>query len=88
MATPVMGDDAIAVAEEEQHLSVPVIRTQRPAVTEDNGLAGTPIFVKNLCSIFGGYCAHGLFFFVCVIRPAAETKLLLASLVVRIQIRT
>src|SRR5258705_8681861 len=34
MPAAVMGDDAIAVLEEEQHLGVPVVAGQRPAVAE------------------------------------------------------
>jgi hypothetical protein len=37
MATAVMGYDAIAVFEEKQHLRVPVIGRQRPAVAEHDG---------------------------------------------------
>jgi len=32
VAAAIMGDDSIAVTEEEQHLPVPVIGRQRPAV--------------------------------------------------------
>ena len=38
MAAAVVGDDAVAFAEEEQHLVVPVVRAQRPAVVEDDRL--------------------------------------------------
>src|SRR6266487_4369407 len=53
VASSVMGDDAIAVFEEEQHLRVPVIGRERPAMTEDDGLSFAPIFIINLRSIFG-----------------------------------
>src|SRR3546814_18862107 len=36
MAAAVMGDDPIALAEEEQHLGVPVVGAERPAVMEDD----------------------------------------------------
>ena len=39
MAAAVDPDDTVAVLDEEQHLGVPVIGTQRPTVMEDNGLA-------------------------------------------------
>ena len=39
VAAAVMGDDAIALVEEEQHLGVPVVGAQRPAVMEDDRLA-------------------------------------------------
>ena len=38
VAAAVMGDDAITVIEEEQHLRVPVIGRQRPAMAEHDGL--------------------------------------------------
>ena len=53
MPPPVVGYDAIAVVEEEHHLRVPVVRAQRPAVTENNGLTRAPIFEVNLRSVFG-----------------------------------
>ena len=37
--TPVVGDHPVAVAQEEQHLGVPVVSRKRPAVTEDDRLA-------------------------------------------------
>src|SRR5207253_11307837 len=48
VASSVMGDDAIAVSEEEQHLRVPVIGRQRPAVTEDDGLSFAPILIIDV----------------------------------------
>src|SRR6266404_335010 len=48
VASPVMGDDAIAVFEEEQHLRVPVIGRQRPAVAEDDGLSFAPVFIIDV----------------------------------------
>src|SRR5437660_11984199 len=53
VASSVMGDDAIAVFEEEQHLRVPVIGRQRPTMAEDNRLSLAPILVVNLRPIFG-----------------------------------
>ncbi len=58
VAAPVMGDDAIAVIEEEHHLRVPVIGAQRPAVAENNRLTRAPVLVKNLGSVFGRDCGH------------------------------
>ena len=51
MAAPVVGDDAIAVLEEEQHLRVPIIGRQRPAVAEDDGLPLAPVFVVDLRAV-------------------------------------
>ncbi len=53
MAAPIMGDDAIAVIEKEQHLRVPVVGRQRPTMTEHDGLTLAPVFVKNFNAIFG-----------------------------------
>src|SRR5882757_8394487 len=60
MAAPVVGYDAIAVLEEEQHLRVPVIRTQGPPMVEDDRLRvlRPPILVENLYAVFGGNCVH------------------------------
>src|SRR3954466_16036091 len=47
MATPVVGDDAIAVLEKEQHLRIPVVGRERPTVAEDDGLSAAPVLVVN-----------------------------------------
>jgi hypothetical protein len=41
----IMGDDPIALAQEENQLRVPVVRGQRPAMGEDDGLTTAPILV-------------------------------------------
>jgi len=64
VASSVLGDDAITVFEEEQHLRVPVIGRQRPTMAEDDGLSFAPILVVNLRSVFGCDCAHCFFFLV------------------------
>ena len=58
MATPVVGDDAIAVIEEEQHLGVPIIGRQRPTVTENNGLTFAPILEIDLDPVLCRNCVH------------------------------
>ena len=58
MAAPVVGDDAVATLEEEQHLGVPVIGRQRPAVTEDNRLARAPVLVEDLDTVGCGEYGH------------------------------
>lgn len=58
MPAPVVRDDSIALLTEEQHLRVPVERAERPAVTEYNGLSLAPVFVIDLCAVFGGDCRH------------------------------
>src|ERR1700738_5250057 len=45
VAAAVMGYDAIAVTQEEQHLRVPVICRQRPSMAEYDGLTGAPVLV-------------------------------------------
>ena len=57
---PVMGDDAVAVLQEEQHLGVPVVGRQRPAVAEDDRLARAPVLVEDLRAIGRGDRAHAL----------------------------
>jgi hypothetical protein len=53
VATAVMGYDAVALFQEEQHLRVPVIGRQRPAMAENDGLTFAPVLVKNLGAVFG-----------------------------------
>ncbi len=60
VAAPVDPDDPIAVLDEEQHLRVPVVGREGPAVMEDDGLTVTPILVEDLDTIFGRDCAHGI----------------------------
>src|SRR6202521_2994865 len=49
---PVMRNDSIALLAEEQHLSVPVVRGKRPAVTEHYGPSRAPVLVVNLRAVF------------------------------------
>src|SRR5258705_8970257 len=60
VAAPVVGYDAIAVLEEEQHLRVPVIGTQRPPMVEDDRLRvlRPPVLVENLYAVFSRDCVH------------------------------
>ena len=48
VAAAVVRDDAVAVTEEEQHLVVPVVGGEGPAVAEDDGLTLAPILVVDL----------------------------------------
>src|SRR6266480_1659606 len=68
VASSVMGDDAIAVFEEEQHLRVPVVGRQRPTMTEDDGLSFTPIFIIDVdvsAVLFTDcYVWHGVYCFL------------------------
>ena len=54
MAAPVVGDHAETLAEEEQHLRVPIIGRQRPAVAKHDRLTFAPVLVKDLNAVFGG----------------------------------
>src|SRR5262245_24623552 len=58
MAAPVVRDGAKAVLREEQHLPVPGIGVQRPAVGERDGGTLAPVLVVDLGSVFGGDGAH------------------------------
>ena len=59
VAAAVMGDDAIAVIEEEQHLRVPVVGRERPAMAEHDRLTGAPILVIDLDAVLGLDGRHG-----------------------------
>jgi hypothetical protein len=61
VSSPVVRDDSIALLTEEQHLRVPFVDAQRPAVTEHYGLALSPVLLVNLCAVFGCNCWHNLF---------------------------
>src|ERR1019366_6783835 len=68
MATTVMGDRAIAVGCQEDHLSLPAIGIQWPAVAEHDGLSCAPILVVDLGAVFGcdrTHCLASLFLFMC-----------------------
>ena len=61
VAASVVGDDPITLGEEEQHLRVPIVRTERPAMAEHDGLSFAPVFVINSYSVFGFDVAHNFF---------------------------
>ena len=48
MAAAVVGDAAVAVRGQEEHLVFEGVRAQRPAVAEDHGLPGAPVLVIDL----------------------------------------
>src|SRR5579863_8895855 len=58
MAAAVMGDDPIAVMQKEQHLCIPIVGGQGPAMAKYDGLAGAPILVENLDAIRSSERAH------------------------------
>src|SRR5687768_13556557 len=53
-----MGNAAIAVGSQKEHLRLPAIGCERPTVAEDNGLSFAPILVIDLCAIF--HCDRAL----------------------------
>ncbi|MBB5278977.1 hypothetical protein HNQ87_000115 [Pacificimonas flava] len=61
MAAAIMGDDADALVQNDQHLIVPVVRRQRPAMMEDDRLRGpvASILVENFGTVLRGDVAHG-----------------------------
>src|ERR1700757_3341502 len=65
MPPPVVRDNAITVLAEEQHLGVPVIRTERPAVSEDYRLSLSPVLVEDCRAIFGRDCCQGIALLLC-----------------------
>ncbi len=50
---------AVAMGEKEQHLGIPVICAQRPAMVEANdwGVAWAPVLIENLHAVLRGYMA-------------------------------
>src|SRR5262245_679275 len=58
MSSTIMGDDAISVPEEEQHLGVPIVGRKRPAMAEHDGLAFAPVLVKDVDAVLGPNDTH------------------------------
>src|SRR5262245_46317716 len=60
MAAPVMSNDSITLPEEVEHLGVPVVGAQRPAMMEDDGLGvlGAPVLVEDRHPILRSHRAH------------------------------
>jgi hypothetical protein len=56
----VMGDDSVAVVEEEHHLVVPVVGRERPAVAEDDRLARAPVLVEDIGAVSGSDGSHAV----------------------------
>src|SRR5437773_12107483 len=57
MSAPISRNDAETFAEEKKHLRVPIIRRERPAVTEHNRLSAAPVLVidVDVSSVFFPY---------------------------------
>src|SRR2546422_10264224 len=62
MSTPVVGNDAIALLDEEHHLRVPIIGGQRPAVAKHDRLTTAPILVVNLSTVYRSESRHSDFY--------------------------
>src|SRR5580692_8479971 len=58
MTAPVMRDRAEAVLRQEQHLAVPCVRAQRPAVRERDDRALAPVLVVDFRAVSGDDRAH------------------------------
>jgi hypothetical protein len=75
VAAAVMRYDAIAVIEEEQHLCVPVVGRQRPAMAEYDGLTFAPVLVEDLNAVFCCHRAHVTSFLAVVVVPRGYPNL-------------
>src|SRR5580698_745258 len=62
MATPIMRDHAIPLAEKKHQLVIPVIRRKRPAMAEHDRLSRTPVLVENLNAVFRRNSRHTVSF--------------------------
>jgi hypothetical protein len=54
-----VGDDAVALPQEKQHLIVPIVGAQRPSVMEHDGLTSAPILVEDFGAVLRRDHAHG-----------------------------
>src|ERR1700688_1574096 len=60
VAAAVMRDDSMTVLAEKQHLPVPVVGAERPAVAEHDWLSCTPVLVVDLCAVFCRNRSHNM----------------------------
>jgi hypothetical protein len=58
VSAAIMGDTAIAMRGQKEHLILESIRAQRPTVTEHDGLSCTPIVIIELRAVLCDECAH------------------------------
>ena len=54
MASAVVGDHAVALGQEEQHLCIPVVGAERPAMVKHDWLTGAPGLVEDFGAVGGG----------------------------------
>ena len=59
VAAAIVGNHAIALLEDEQHLVIPIVARQRPAVAEHDGLTLAPVLVEDFDAVFCLDGAHG-----------------------------
>src|SRR5271156_6237984 len=59
MAASVVGDDAVAMFGQEEHLVFERVCAKRPAMAENDRLTPTPILVVDLGAVLGGHQTHG-----------------------------
>jgi hypothetical protein len=59
VAAAVMSNDTIAMLAEEEHLRIPIVGRERPAVREDDRLPAAPVLIENLRAVVHGDVAHG-----------------------------
>src|SRR5437870_10474707 len=79
VAAAVMGYDAIAVTQEEQHVRVPVIGRQRPPMAEHDGLTLAPVLVEDLNAVSGRNGRHGIVSMRSMARPVLYRSTALAG---------
>src|SRR5690606_10688268 len=55
MSSAVMRDNPIPCFHEDKHLGIPVVAAQRPTMMENQRLtvAGSPVLVENMYTVFG-----------------------------------
>lgn len=75
MAAAVVRHHTKPLGREEQHLGIPVIGTERPAMVEmdDLRIAGTPVFVEDLNAVFGCDVSHACISCVGEVRHCPST---------------
>ncbi len=59
-AATTMGDAAIAIGRQVDHLTFPCVGVEGPAVAKHHWLSCAPVFVINLRTVFRRNCAHRL----------------------------
>src|SRR5664280_922557 len=60
VSAAVMGDAAVSMGTQKQHLVFPSVRVKRPAMAEDHGLSAAPVLVVDLCAVFHHDRVHKL----------------------------